>query len=182
MKRPTITLPADDYIDVRSIPEMLAEAAYPDHEESDVVGDDGVLRVMASDEYRNAAKAAIGDGTLEVRSKLTLLPIAPRSLEACAAFNGGYVVSRDALKAFARRVGMELVSAARSTNAHTGKSVQQAKLRNDARKFWSECKADDKRTFWKNRKIADEYLRNHPEAKKKVKASTIARKWYSGLR
>lgn len=48
MQKPTLTLPADEYIDVRDLPEMLAVAKYPDPGEyQQVTGlwkDDGALR------------------------------------------------------------------------------------------------------------------------------------------
>lgn len=199
MKQPKFTLPADDYIDVRGLPEMLAAAKYPDlAQPQQVTGlskhagratlelddadkatlcnawqalpwpafpmgmdawqpyadalaaspppwtlvthvnderyTDSMLRHAARETYSDAICNAQQTGTLEVRHELDLLPVAPGAFFAAAFMNGGYVVSRDALKAFAEGVGFKVESVADEPQAATAYTAASfAKDGSDAR-------------------------------------------------
>lgn len=243
MQKPTFTLPGDDYIDVGSVPELLAAARYPDlGQPQQVTGlgkrtgratlelddadkatlcnawqplpwpafpmvidawqpyadalvaslspppwalvtfiDDArlgesMLRIIARDEYRKAMEAAMQDGTLEWRSELTLIPVLPGSTFVTAAFaNGGYVVSCDALKAFADGVGFKTQRkrAAPTITPPLGHKAQMMAAKDAAHELWKQRELSKLPGFPRNEDFAAECVRRWPI----LKQSTITQKW-----
>lgn len=240
MKQPTFTLPADDYIDVRGLPEMLAAAKYPDLDQPQQVTGlskragratlelddadkatlrdawqalpwpafpmgmdawqpyadalatspppwtlvthvnderytDSMMRVMACETYSDAICNAQQTGTLEVRRELDLLPVAPGAFFAAAFTNGGYVVSRDALKAFAEGAGFKVQRERVVTPAAapTGHKAKMAKAKAAAHELWKQRELGKLPGFPRNEDFAAECVKRWPI----LKQSTITQKW-----
>jgi hypothetical protein len=245
MKQPTFTLPADDYIDVRSVPELLAAAKYPDLGQpqqvtglgkrmgratlelddadkatlrnawqplpwpvfpldvaawqpyadalaassspppwalvtfmDDVRFGESMLRIIACEEYQKAMEAAMDSGTLEWRSELTLLPVQPGSPLVTSAFaNGGFVVSRVALKGFAEGAGFKVhrERAVTSATAPTGYKAKMAAAKAAAHELWKQWTQHGIQglTLRRNEDVAAECVKRWPI----LKQSTITQKW-----
>jgi len=243
MKQPTLTLPTDDYIDVRDVPELLAAARYPDvGQPQQVTGlgkragratldlddadkatlcnawqplpwpvfpmvidawqpyadalaassspppwalvtfiDDArfgesMLRIIACEEYRKAIETAMQDGSLEWRSELTLVPVAPHSsLVPAALANGGFVVSRDALRRFAEDIGFKVhrQRAKPAVAVPTGPKAKKAMARDNAQALWEQRELGKLSGFPRNVDFAAECVRRWPI----LRQSTITQKW-----